>query len=77
MTDTGTNAGNDHSLQTVLGYILSREGLEQNLDLALNMTEEGNIPIQVIIMNSNVSKLTSDFNELVQVNFFQPEFFYA
>lgn len=68
MTDTNTNTGNDHSLESVLKYILSREGLEQNLDISLNMTEEGSIPINVIIMNSNISKLTNDFNELAQVN---------
>lgn len=67
MTDTGTTQGNDHSLQSVLGYILSKEGLEQNLDISLNMSEEGNIPVQVITSNNNVLKLTSDFQELVQV----------
>lgn len=69
MTDTGiTVQGNDHSLQSVLGYILSKEGLEQNLDISLNMTEEGKIPVQVITSNNHVLKLTSDFQELIQVN---------
>lgn len=67
MTDTGVTKGNDHSLQSVLGYVLSKEGLEQNLDIALNMTEDGKIPVHAIISNNNISKLTNDFNDLLEV----------
>ena len=59
--------GNDHSLASILGYILSNEGLEQNLDLALNMSDGGEIPLDLLIRNKNVKKKTESLQELVEV----------
>lgn len=59
--------GGAHSLQTVLQYILSSEGLEQNLDVGLNLTPEGSLALQLLANNANVTKLAKTLPELLQV----------
>jgi len=54
-------------LQDVLSYIFSKEGLEQNLDLGLNLTEEGEIPMQIVLANSNVAKLCKNPKDFLEV----------
>ena len=55
------------SLENVLKYIFSREGLEQNLDISLNLSQEGQLNFQLLVSNANISKTAKNVQELVQV----------
>ena len=66
---TPSEGTTENSLKKVLSYILTPEGLEQNLDIALNMNDGGEVSLQLIMANSNVSKQTKNFQEVVQVQF--------
>jgi len=68
---TPTGSTTDKSLTKILSYILTPEGLEQNLDIALNMNDGGEVALQLIMANSNVAKQTQNFQELVQVKSFK------
>ena len=55
------------NLSDMLTYIFSKEGLEQNLDIALNLNDEGEVPIQVVASNGNIGKACNQFPVLLQV----------
>lgn len=58
MTDKPTDL-QAPTLSSVLEYVFSREGLEQNLDISLNMTDAGQVALMVVASNANIQKAAS------------------
>ena len=70
MTDIpneNTVTENNQALVELLRNILTPQGLKQNLEIGLNMSDKGEIPIQILLINQNISSLVSDLTILANV----------